>query len=350
MAETRQNASEQRPLRIAGRGMCCAVGHHAKAATAAIRSRMNHFRETEFVDRNGQPLIGSMLYGVEHWGDVRYNAMFESVLNECLAAFDDTASEDIALLLLLPEAERPGAPTGWADFITPSGQFIQDSGYHPASSALKLGKAGIAEAVQLAQSLTTQLNMPPKLIVLVAVDSFFTSATITHYLDKNRIKTSDNPDGFTPAEAAAAVVLTPRPAHSAALWIESVASAEEPAPLGADEPCKAVGLSQAIRYAAKKAQCDIADLAFHASGISGEGWFFREGSLALTRTMERRVAHFPHELIARSLGETGAAAPILTLAWLADVMGRSNGPGTSALLHFANDNPLRSALVVHYRN
>lgn len=338
------------PLRVAGRGICCSVGHNARAATAAIRARLNHFRETEFVDYNGLPLIGSMLYGVEHWGEIRFNAMFEAVLNECLAPFGEIASEAIALLLLLPESERPGAPTGWVDFTSTDGRFLPDSGYHPESRALRLGKAGIASVVQQAQGLFTQIKSPPKLVAVVAVDSFFTSTTLTHYLKKERIKTPDNTDGFTPAEAAAAVVLTPDPTQAPALWIDGVASADEPAPIGSDSPCLAKGLSQAMRGAARAAQCELSSLAFHASGISGEGWYFREASLALTRTLEQRVAHFPHELIARSVGETGAATPILTLAWLADAMGRPQGPGSGALLHFSNDNPLRSALVVHYRN
>jgi 3-oxoacyl-[acyl-carrier-protein] synthase I len=346
----RQSSRIQLPLRIAAQGMCCAVGHHAKAASAAIRARMNHFRETEFISNDGQPLIGSMLYGVEHWGAVRLNALFDSVFHESLSTFEDVANEQIAILLLLPEAERPGAPTDWVDFAAPNGPFLPGSGYHAESRTLKLGKAGISSAIQLAQRLFTEIATPPRLVALVAVDSFFTSTTIAHYLKAKRLKTADNPDGFTPAEAAAAVVLTPRPAPSPALWIDGVASANEPAPLGSDNPCLAEGLSQAIRGAAQAAQCEIASLAFHASGISGESWYFREGSLALTRTMEQRVEHFPHELVARSVGETGAVAPVLTLAWLADAMGRAHGPGRGALLHFSNDNPLRSALVVHYRN
>lgn len=337
------------PLRIASRGMSCAVGHNARAASAAIRARMNHFRETDFLAPDGKPMMGAALYEVEHWGTARSKAMFEAVLKECLAPFGGLARENIALLLLLPEEDRPGASIGWAEFATLHGLRLPGVSYHPESCLLPLGKAGIGAAVQLAQRMFSQSESPPRLAVLIAVDTYFTAATISHYLRHDRIKTAENPDGFTPGEAAAAIVLTPTPGPSRALWIEGSAVAEEPAPFGSDAPCRAEGLKQAIRNAAQAARCEVASLAFHASGVSGESWYFREASLAVTQALERRIESFPHEIIARSVGETGAAAPVLTLAWLADVMGRDDGPGPGALLHFANDNSLRSALVVRHR-
>lgn len=337
------------PLRIASRGICCAVGHNARAATAAIRARMNHFRETDFLTSTGQPMMGAALYDVEHWGDARSKAMFEAVLAECLGPFGSVKTEDIALLLLLPEEDRPGASIVWADLATVKGMRLPGANYHPDSRLLALGKAGIGPAIRLAQNMFGQSKSPPRLVVLIAVDTYFTAATISHYLRHDRIKTSDNPEGFTPGEAAAAVVLTPAPGPNPALWIEGSAAADEPAPLGSDAPCRAEGLKQAIRSAALAAQCEVANLAFHASGVSGESWYFREASLAVTQALERRIESFPHEIVARSVGETGAAAPVLTLAWLADAMGRDDGPGTGGLLHFANDNNLRSALIVRHR-
>ncbi|GGC00676.1 hypothetical protein GCM10011572_23370 [Pseudoduganella buxea] len=57
-----------RPLRIAARAMCCAVGHNAQAPTAAINARLNHFRETGFVAPGGTPLAGGALYELDAWG------------------------------------------------------------------------------------------------------------------------------------------------------------------------------------------------------------------------------------------------------------------------------------------
>jgi 3-oxoacyl-[acyl-carrier-protein] synthase-1 len=40
------------------------------------------------------------------------------------------------------------------------------------------------------------------------VDSFFSSAVITHYLGQQRLLTGDNSDGFIPGEAAGAITVT----------------------------------------------------------------------------------------------------------------------------------------------
>lgn len=48
-------------LQITATGMCCAVGYYTEAAVAAIQAGMNHFRETEFIGPQGQPIIGAQL-------------------------------------------------------------------------------------------------------------------------------------------------------------------------------------------------------------------------------------------------------------------------------------------------
>ena len=68
-------------LRIAGRAMCCSVGHHAPAACAAIHARLNHFRETSFVAYDGKPVIGASLYGLDLWGEARHDRMAHRVID-----------------------------------------------------------------------------------------------------------------------------------------------------------------------------------------------------------------------------------------------------------------------------
>ncbi|NHZ61870.1 hypothetical protein [Massilia genomosp. 1] len=134
------------------------------------------------------------------------------------------------------------------------------------------------------------------------------------------------------------------------LWIEAVATAQEPWRFESDLPVRALGLTQAIRSAAQAAGTEIASLDFHASGMTGEGWYAKEVNLALSRCLERKKSDFPHLIVTRSVGETGAAAPLLSLAWLAALMGRTTtGPGSAGLLHFAGDDGQRSALVVRHR-
>ena len=351
-----ENSSEEArpewtPLRIVSRGMCCAVGHNAPAATAAINARMNHFRETEFVDA-GVFIMGGAIYGVDEWGAERLHRMARTVMEECLARFADIDIKQVAVVFVAAEPQRPGMPREHLSYAlqTFMGQGdAENSPFHAKSYWAGYGKGGIALAMADAAAL---LNTPqaPKYVLIVAVDSMLDAAAIEQFLGLERLSTAQNADGFIPAEGAAALLLTCEASNELALWIDAVAIAKEDWQLGSDTPLRGNGLTQAMREVVKKANTEVAEMDFHASGMTGESWYAKEVSLALSRSMERKKPEFPHLIAARSVGETGAASPLITLAWLANIMGRSSGsPGQQGLVHFAGDDGRRSALVVRYR-
>jgi 3-oxoacyl-[acyl-carrier-protein] synthase I len=340
------------PLRIVSRGMCCAVGHNAPAATAAINARMNHFRETEFVD-GGQPIIGAAVYGVNQWGAARLQLMVQTVMAECLAAVQSVDRGDIAVLLICAEPSRPGMPRehlgdALHNFVGQNDR--QDHPFHAQSYLAAYGKGGIARAMADAAALLNT-KAGPEYVLMVAIDSLLDAAAIEQFLSQQRLNARDNADGFIPAEGAAALLLSKKPTQDTGLWIEGIGSAQEDWRFGGDVPLRSNGLTAAIRNAVTVAGTEVAAMDFHASGMTGESWYAKEVSLALSRCMERKKAEFPHLIMARSVGETGAASPLLTLAWLAGMMGsRSDHLGGKALLHFAGDDGRRSALVVRDRN
>jgi len=342
------------PLRVVARAMCCSVGHHARAATAAINAHMNHFRETEFVDDSGDVLIGAALHEVPVWGAERLRLMLHAVVAESLQSANDVGlhTEQIAIMLLTPEAERPGMPhDALADDLADlaAGNIPGMGPFHAKSAMYAYGKAGIARLLQEAGDALAEGDAPSH-VLLVAVDSLLDAGAIEHFLACERLATTDNADGFIPGEGAAALLLSIQAADQPALWIESGATALESWRIDGDVPLRANGLVNAMREAERAAGIKVGALDFHASGMTGESWYAKEVSLAVTRVLEERKPEFPHSIIASRVGETGAASSVLTLAWLSDVMGRSeNAPGRSALLHFAGDDGHRCALVVRHR-
>src|SRR5687767_2391858 len=94
------------PLYIHSAGMCCAVGHHTRAARCALRAGIDHFRETQFIDESGQPLNGAALYGIDVWGEERQAVMFTAVLSEVLASIAPELHSQVAVLVLCAEASR----------------------------------------------------------------------------------------------------------------------------------------------------------------------------------------------------------------------------------------------------
>lgn len=342
------------PLRVVARAMCCSIGHNARATTAAINAHLNHFRETEFVDDSGDVIIGAALHDVPVWGVERLCLMLHAVVAESLQSNNAIGLEtdQIAIMLLTSETERPGMPHDalaehLADLAT--GNVPGMGPFHAKSAMYAYGKAGIARLLQEAGTLLTD-DQPPTHVLLVAVDSLLDAGAIEHFLASERIATSDNADGFIPGEGAAALLLSPHAADRPALWVEATATALESWRINGDAPLRANALVQAIRDAGREAGIAVDDLDFHASGMTGESWYAKEVSLAITRVLEQRKPEFPHYIVASRAGETGAAAPVLTLAWLSDVMERATGsPGGSALLHFAGDDGHRAALVIRYR-
>lgn len=189
---------------------------------------------------------------------------------------------------------------------------------------------------------------PPEYVIIAGVDSFLDAASIEHFLAQERIRCSINPDGFIPGEAGAAIALTPRQSNEHAIWIEGVGTAHERAsPSNDDTPLRATGLTDALRNAIQSANWSTDDLLFQASAIGGEQWYFKEAALAMDRAMTRKVAHFPHRVVAQSVGEIGAAFGPLILSWIGTEMAPDD-LGTRGLLHLANDNGQRAALAIHH--
>lgn len=340
-------------LCIVAHGACCAVGHNARAAGAAIRARMNHFRETEFTDESGRPLIGSSLYDIRIWGEARLHMMFHAVLGECMIQLPARTNDsmDTAILLLCAEAARVGQygrHLAWAEHMLE--RSVTGGKFHETSRVLPLGKAGIANALCEARRLL-QLKNGPEFVVVAGVDSYLDAPVIEAMLADGRLASTQNSDGFIPGEAAAAIALSlaaPSSGIRSAVWIEGIAEAREAATIGGEAPLRALGLSKAMRAAAADSGCQLADLDFHASGASGESWYARETGLALARALEKRVPTFPHHMVSKAVGEVGAACAPLTLAWLAQAMARPDRPGRRALAHFSGDDGLRAALVLRY--
>jgi 3-oxoacyl-[acyl-carrier-protein] synthase I len=342
------------PLRIVSSAMCCALGHDQRAAVAGIEARVNHFRETQFVCDEGMPIMGGALFSFPVWGQERLARVLAKVVPECLAGAPDVSLHKVALMLLCAQSDQSGpSESFWPNELA---ALQKRHGFGDRPKLCRYGKAGIAQVLQeAAQALGKTQGLDH--VLLVGIDSLLDAGVVETLLEQERVATRRNADGLIPAEGAGAILLTRRsPAPTAlsaasSLWIEGVADANEVWQLGSDTPARALGLTQAMRAASAMAKTPVAELDFHASGMTGEGWYAKEVSMALSRCMEHRKNRFEHLTIASYLGETGAASAVLTMAWLAQVMPlEDDGPGKSALLHFASDSGQRAALVVRMRS
>lgn len=344
-------AHEQTALYIAGVGLTCAVGYHLRAASCALRAGMDHFQESLFSDLTGNPLVVAQLPIDDLWGAPRLAEIARMALSDCAASMPfDPAST--ALLLLASEYGRPHSEPERYQEVWQAVQAQFATPFHPASRILAQGRAGIGDALLRAGQMLLpedDANAVPHgiaRVLLLCVDSYLNAATIEHYLQQRRLLTRDNNIGFIPGEAAAAILLELDDGKSAGLHITGIGIAQEAAQPDNDIPNRAMGLSQAMRAACAMAEIAPGELDFRLSDQNGEQYFSREAANAITRLMMEDSKQLPVHTIAYCVGETGAAAGGIMLAYLSQVMPRKDGPGDTALVHLANADGRRCALVL----
>ncbi|MBI3230759.1 MAG: hypothetical protein HYZ45_11470 [Burkholderiales bacterium] len=255
-----------------------------------------------------------------------------------------------ALILMAAEKGRPHTENERYDEIWHACvEHITAQGllpFHASSMIAPHGRAGIGAALQRAQSLLVSNTVSR--VLLLGVDSYINSVTISHYLEQERLLCSDNSNGFIPGEGAAALLLELATPQSSGLLITGAGVAREKAVFEGITPNRAIGLTQAIRQALESAKLAPNHLQFRMNDLNGEQYFAKEAANAYTRVMADDSVLLPLLHIADCVGETGAAAGPLSLAYLSRIMGEQDGPGTQGVLHFANDNGLRAACIVRY--
>jgi len=336
------------PIAILGAGMMTGVGLTAPAACAAIRCAIDNFRETRFIDRGGEWILGSEVPLERPWrGQAKLAKLLAGALKECLDLAPDVASTDIPLLLCVAEQDRPGRLDGLSNSLYDAMTAELKVSFHRDSQMLGEGRIGAAIALHRARVLLTGSPAPHRHVIVAGVDSYLVGATLAAYGERDRLLTVDNSNGFIPGEAAGAVLLGPAgAARPGDLVCHGMGFAREEATIESEEPLRGDGLAEAIRMALSEAGIDLGDLDYRLTDVSGEQYGFKEAALALSRVLRKRKRGFDIWHPADCIGEVGAAALpcMLGVALFASRKGYAPGPGV--LCHLGNDDGKRAALVV----
>ena len=177
-------------------------------------------------------------------------------------------------------------------------------------------------------------------------------------LDKSfRLRSERSADGYLPGEGAAFVVLETA-GHAAGRGVKPLATlagyglADEPRPLGSDEPCMAEGLCEAIRQTAGRAArggAKVPPAAWVMSDQNGERHRAKEWALTVTRLHELLDSALELWHPAESFGDTGPASVPLMAAMAAETFRRDAAPAASALIVASSDGPARAGLLLRGR-
>ncbi|MEQ1777419.1 MAG: hypothetical protein ABL863_02620 [Nitrosomonas sp.] len=337
------------PLAITATGMVTGVGLSAPASCAAIRCAIDNFQETRFMDSGGEWIMGCEVPLVQPWrGRTKLIKMAAAAIQECLSGIQHVVPQSIPLLLCLSEKERPGR------VFDDDNQFFLDLQeelqlqFHPKSRVIAQGHVSIAVALKHARELIQELKVSH--VLIAATDSLLVGPTLAYFEDKERLLTSQNSNGFIPGEGAAALVVEPVTENQGnRLVCTGLGFGVELAHVDSDEPLRADGLTAAIRESLGDAGCEMSDLDFRITDISGDQYYFKEASLALLRTLHKPKKEFDIWHPADCIGEVGAVMGLVMVAVLKTACEKAYSKGHCILAHLGNEDGKRSSIIFIWR-
>lgn len=339
----RRHGAEE--LAVVGLGLCTPLGLTARATQVEMAAGTVRFFETDVLDDAGEPVRASVLTLLEP-GLSRTERMASLAATALQEALKDAASLDIEqlpLLLSLPEPES-GSAFEVEDLLSVLRGAAAPVRLETSKDRLfPEGRAGFFRALAEASRL---LKLRHASWVLVGgVDSMCDRESLALHARTGRALGPANRDGLLPGEGAGFVLLTspslPR-SHRPAIqgWIVSHALSREPHCFLQREPNLAEGLSDALRQLGQHPELAGRRVRDVLSCQTGELFWAREFTYAYLRNAEWMPEPLTVSLIAKSLGDPGAAAGVIQLGsglYQLQRLAPAQGETAQALLYGCSD-------------
>jgi 3-oxoacyl-[acyl-carrier-protein] synthase I len=162
---------------------------------------------TRFLGPGGEWLVGAPVPLPRNWiGEKRLAHMAAAAICEALEPHPE-ARENAALILCLAEEDRPGRPVRDAARLAAMIAEITEIRPRHRTRIVAHGRPSGHVALDQARRILAAREAPA--VVIAGVDSYLTGLSVAHYLAERRLLTPDNPNGFIPGEAAAAILCAP---------------------------------------------------------------------------------------------------------------------------------------------
>lgn len=334
-------------LAILASGLVTSVGLDAASSCAAIRAKLSNPTQTRFMDSEGEWIMGHGVALDRPWrGRAKLVRMAALAIQDCLR---DIPAEDwpgIPMLLCTAERERLGRLDGLDEELFSELQRQLNVQFSEDSLVVPQGRVAAGVALSTAQRLLSEGRAP--YVLIAATDSLLNGETLSE-CDRNlRLLTPANSNGFVPGEGAAAILLGADDAGPRLLCV-GLGSGVEEATIDSDAPMRADGLTQAIRSALSDAGCEMQAIDFRITDLSGEQFYFKEASLALSRTLHTRKESADIWHPAECIGECGSVGGLAALVVAEAACRKGYAVGPSILCHASADSGRRVASVLHFR-
>jgi 3-oxoacyl-[acyl-carrier-protein] synthase-1 len=334
-------------IAILGTGLVTSVGATAPACCSAFRARLSNPVETRFIDSAGAWVMAHQVdLNPPCNGLAKLVRMAVWAIEEALQRLDKDQWRHLPLLMCVAEADRPGRMAGLDDQLLLQIQGELGVSFGPTSALVPHGRVAVAVALAQARALMASSKVPG--VLIAGADSLLSWPTLSHYERADRLLTQANSDGFMPGEGAGALWVGPADARVSHMLCTGIGFGREPAHIDSGEPLRADGLTRAIKASLDDAGRQLHDMDFRITDNSGEQYYFKEASLALSRTLRQRKEVFDIWHPAEFTGEAGAVSGIAAVAMARDACQKGYSPGPKVLTHWGNDAGQRAAATLEF--
>jgi 3-oxoacyl-[acyl-carrier-protein] synthase I len=337
------------PIAIQRTGLVTSVGLTAEQSCAAIRAKISNPTETRFIDSGGEWIMAHQVPLEKPWrGRTKLAKMAAMAIEEAMADVPKGEWAKVPLLLCVAEQERPGRMEGLDGQLFLDVQNELDARFAAESAVVPQGRVSVVIALMQARSLIHEAKSQQ--VLIAATDSLLNWPTLSHFERQDRLLTSRNSNGFMPGEGAGALLMRAATGRSGELLCTGIGFGREAAHIESEKPLRAEGLTHAMKTALAEAGRQVQEMDFRITDNSGEQYYFKEASLAVSRILRVHKEELDIWHPAECTGEVGAAtgAAILAAAKVACEKNYSKGP--NFLAHMANDAGQRAAMSLQYRS
>lgn len=338
------------PLHIRAMSMVTAVGLDGASSAAAMRARLDGFRETRFLGPGGEWLIGAPVPLPRNWiGSMRLARLLAGAIVEIFRKVPE-AEHEAALVLCLAEEDRPGRPVPDAGALMRAVSDIVGLPPGLKTRVIAHGRPSGIVALQRARKMIAEGQA--KSVVIAGVDSYLNVMSIAHYLARERLLAPGNANGFIPGEAAGAILCT---AGEGPLRLTGIGLAREAAyiynEMGEEEgehlPLRGDGMTSAYRHAMREANVDLAHVEYRISDLIGEQYWFKQSALAHMRLERGRSAFQDFWSPGENVGNIGAAVVPIMIGMALTAVQKGYTPGSPVLIEASGDDGACGAAVFH---
>jgi 3-oxoacyl-[acyl-carrier-protein] synthase-1 len=326
-------------------GLACPVGLTPESAAAAFRANIDGFTELPYFDNAGRPIIGAAVSRLPH--DMRGRDRLIELLAAAFVGVQERLPrelpfETIPLLLCTRESERPGPRLNGivAEVEGKLGVRIR----RDKSVRVAYGSTAAFRALERARDIVAEGVV--EACFIAGVDTLVDSRAL-RWLDlSSRLKTVTQSDGVIPGEAACVMLVTTSDATRSQLRLRGLGFGHETATVSNEQPFLGGGMTTAVKSALAEAGLAMHEMDLRVSDLTGESYAFEELALAEMRTMRQVPVSLPLWHPADKIGDCGAAAGLVQIAWVEQALLRGYLPGQYYLLHSSATDGDRAAALV----